>query len=756
VSQRRYNVIVIGGGHAGVEAAWAAANLLGGNGLHPVRVALVTLDPSKVGVMSCNPANGGLAKGQLVREIDAMGGVMGLATDAAGIQFKMLNTSKGPAVWGPRAQCDKHAYAEAVQAMLAARPEIEVIAGAVDDLVVEGGEARRITGVVVSPSPSRGGWHPTNPMPCITLAQTTLLSTHAVVLTTGTFMRGLMHTGESQTPGGRHGEAPAVGIAGALARLGFELGRLKTGTPPRLRRGSLDWDALPPQHGDASPTPFSDLTAASDPCHRRARPCELVGANVHGREATPRANRSAPTPTPGHSRAHAPARSPSRHDPFPSLAAFPVLPQVACRITSTTAAMHDLIRQNLHRAPMFSGQIEGVGPRYCPSIEDKVVRFADRDAHTVFLEPESLRDDWIYCNGISTSLPADVQERLVRAMPGCERAEILRLGYAVEYDMVRPHQIQATGMTKSIAGLFLAGQINGTSGYEEAAAQGLVAGINAALLACRLAEAARGRAGSNRSPSAAGDGSMIREIMDSCAWMPDRAESYLGVLMDDLVTKTPVEPYRMFTSRAEHRLLLRADNAADRLTPVAERLSLLGDAAPLGRARRERFDRRRADMRAANAAIDAARIGDQPLRDYMARPEFGVTDLAPVIEPMLAQSGKHPTADAPCDATPGAPLDAPPDAACDRRVLLTILADRQYAGFIDRQRAEIKRQADMERRRIPATLDPATIPGLRAEARAALDRFRPETFGQAGRLEGITPADMTILAVWAKRTEPRA
>ncbi len=398
MNRGEYQVIVIGGGHAGVEAAWAAANLLGGE----KTVALVTLDPTKIGVMSCNPAIGGLAKGQLVREVDAMGGLMGLATDATGIQFKVLNTSKGPAVHGPRAQCDKHAYAEEVQRLIASRPEIEVVAGGVERLVVEAG---RITGVVVRASSD------------------TLLRAPAVVLTTGTFMRGLMHTGESKTQGGRFGEAAAVGISGALRELGFELGRLKTGTPPRLKRGTIDWESLAEQKGDERPTPFSDLTPS--PLG------EGWGGVAHHLSAR------FPLEDPPHS-----------GPPLKGREQFPVLPQVSCRQTQTTFAAHEIIRANLHRAPMYSGQIESIGPRYCPSIEDKVVRFAQRESHGVFLEPESLRDDWIYCNGISTSLPADVQDAIVRSMPGCEKAHIYRYGYAVEYDMVRPHQIHATGMTK--------------------------------------------------------------------------------------------------------------------------------------------------------------------------------------------------------------------------------------------------------------------------------------------------------------------
>jgi len=600
-----YEVIVIGGGHAGAEAAWAAANL-------GADVALVTLDPEKIGVMSCNPAIGGLAKGQIVREIDALGGLMGLAADASGIMFKTLNTSRGPAVRGPRAQCDKHAYAETVRAMLRSRERIEIVAAAVESFSLEAGLVRG----VVAREPGTG--------------QAFTLRADAVVLTTGTFMRGLMHTGDRRTPGGRVGEAPSVGLSDTLRSLGFELGRLKTGTPPRLRRSTIDWEALEPQRGDEPPSPFSDLTD-------RAR--------------------------------------------------FPRLEQVECRISRTTPEAHDRIRANLHRAPMHNGQIGVAGPRYCPSIEDKIVRFPDRESHHVFLEPESHRDESIYCNGVSTSLPEDVQRAVVASMPGCERAEILRCGYAVEYDMVRPHQIDATCMTRRIAGLFLAGQINGTTGYEEAGAQGLVAGLNAARFARAEERVTLGR-----------------------------DEAYIGVLMDDLVTKTPVEPYRMFTSRAEHRLLLRADNAADRLTPLGRRLGLVDDR------RRRAHEARRERIEALDAAIDSTRIDAEPLSLLVRRQGFD--------------------ADALRRAVPGDWSDA---------VIETVLAERRYAGYIERQRAEVKRQAAMERRRIPAQLDYALVPGLRAEAREVLARFRPTTFGQAQRLEGVNPADVSILLVEAQR-----
>lgn len=605
-----FEVIVIGGGHAGVEAAWAAANM-------GARCALVTIDPERIGVMSCNPAIGGLAKGQIVREIDALGGLMGLVTDATGIHFKVLNMSKGPAVRGPRAQCDKHAYAREVRRLIASRCEITVIAGAVEAILVDHGA---VEGVAVKTGDGAE----------------LVLRARAVVLTTGTFMRGLMHTGETKSEGGRIGEAAAVGISASLRELGFELGRLKTGTPPRLARASIDWESLEPQPGDDPPAPFSDLTAAAA-------------------------------------------------DGGP----FPRLPQVECRITQTNARAHACIRANLHRAPMYSGQIESAGPRYCPSIEDKVVRFGDRESHHVFLEPESHETDWIYCNGISTSLPRDVQDEIVRSMPGCDRARVLQYGYAVEYDMVRPHQIHATGMTKSVGGLFLAGQINGTSGYEEAAGQGLIAGVNA-----------------------------VRWSRGDPPVTLGRDAAYIGVLMDDLVTRTPVEPYRMFTSRAEHRLLLRSDNTADRLTPLGRAWGTVGEE------RWRLFERRRDLLASVQAAIESGRAGGEFLRERVKRPGY---DMARLRGDLLDIGVSD----------------------VDDGVLLTVLAERQYEGYIRRQQAEARRQSDMEHRRIPAWIDYRTVVGLRAEARACLERFRPETFGQAGRLEGMSPADLTLLLVAA-------
>lgn len=688
LERAHFQTIVIGGGHAGVEAAWAAANVLRGAGLDATgAVALVTLDPTKIGVMSCNPAIGGLAKGQLVREVDALHGLMGLATDATGIQFRVLNTSKGPAVHGPRAQCDKHAYARAVQMLIASRPEIRVVAGSVERLLVEpardDGDAQwRVTGVEIATGQDGSGR--------ITLHAPT------VVLTTGTFMRGLMHSGELKTAGGRFGEAAAVGISGALRELGFELGRLKTGTPPRLAKSSIRWDALEPQWGDEPATPFSALTRREG------------ARGEHGAAALDRA-RGHRCGGDGDSSQGAVGRALSAwRDAGFVCPAFPLLPQVECRQTQTNAATHEVIRANLHRAPMFSGQIESQGPRYCPSIEDKVVRFAEREAHGVFLEPESHADEWVYCNGISTSLPPDVQDAIVRAMPGCEDAKILRYGYAVEYDMVRPHQIRASAETKLVRGLFLAGQINGTSGYEEAAAQGLVAGLNAARRACG------------------------REAI-----VLGREQAYIGVLMDDLVTKTPVEPYRMFTSRAEHRLMLRSDNASDRLTPLAMEWGLIGEGAradALSRARREAFGMRRDALALLGRLIDTVAIDGVALTRRMVDPEFDEPDLRAAL-------AGHDEVRA-FERERGA-------IAWDH--WMSAFAHRRYAAYIARESREIARRADMEHRRLPEAIDYLGLPHLRTEAKQALAKFRPATFGQAGRLEGMTPADVTLLGVLVSR-----
>jgi len=541
--------------------------------------------------MSCNPAIGGLGKGQIVREIDALGGLMARAIDATGIMFKMLNTSKGPAVWGPRAQADKDAYKNEVQRLITTRSNIDIIEATVDDVIVKDGEVK---GVMLDEP----------------------LFASAVVLTTGTFMRGLMHTGDEQEKGGRVGEGTAEGISSTLKGLGFELGRLKTGTPPRLSKKSIDWENLPAQRGDETPIPFSD---------------------------------------------------------FPNTD-FPILQQVDCRITETTSEMHELIRANLHRAPMYSGAIDAEsGPRYCPSIEDKVVRFEERSSHHVFLEPETVEGDSIYCNGISTSLPRDIQEQIIPMMEGCKDAVILQMGYAVEYDIVRPHQINATCETKLVSGLYFAGQINGTSGYEEAAGQGLLAGVNAA------------RSTLGEAPIALG-----------------RDQAYIGVMMDDLVTTLPREPYRMFTSRAEHRLLLRADNADERLTPFGRELGLVCDE------RWVTFERRMRTKETIQSAIDykKAKKSDVP------------------IEELQEELSSFP-----------------------KEIVHRVVSDIRYEGYIVRQQAEIKRQEKTENRKIPPELNPSNISGLRNEAIDVLNEFKPETLGQASRLAGITPADITLISI---------
>ncbi len=597
MKRNEFDCIVVGAGHAGIEAAHAAARI----GAH---TCLLTISKATIGKMSCNPAIGGLAKGQIAREVDALGGLMGLATDATGIQFRMLNRSKGPAVQSPRAQADKYKYQDYMRARLEETPNLTIVEAMASEVLAEGMHVRGVR-----------------------CADGATLSAVAVILTTGTFLRGVMHVGTEQFPGGRLGEPAANELSASLERLGLELQRLKTGTPVRLDATTVDLDRLESQQGDPDPVPFSFLNDRID------------------------------------------------------------RPQVPCWITYTNEPIHQLIRDNLGRAPLYTGQIKSIGPRYCPSIETKILRFADKDRHQVFLEPEDEARTTIYCNGISTSLPKDVQEQMLRLMPGTEHARIVHYAYAIEYDFCPPVQLLPSLEARKVAGLFLAGQINGTSGYEEAAGQGIVAGVNAA-----------------------------RKLQDREPLVLGRDQAYIGVMIDDLLTRGIDEPYRMFTSRAEHRLALRSDNADRRLTPLGISVGLVQPD------RQERFQNKLDAIERLKAHLKSTRQEGVTLWDLLRRPHGEAHNAL------------------------GTTLDGQ-----GREILEAISVDAKYEGYLAKQERLAALQHGLDSKRIPANLDYEGIEHLRAEAKEKLIAFKPTTLGHASRLSGITPADITVLQVYLKK-----
>jgi len=622
VYPKKYDVIVVGGGHAGVEAALSAARI-------GARTLLLSINLDTIGQMSCNPAIGGLAKGHLVREIDALGGEMGKATDMSGLQFRMLNTKKGPSVWAPRAQCDKKAYQFRLKWVCERQTNLDCQQAQTAKLLVTDGQVHGV--------------------------ETTLGVQYqgtTVVITTGTFLRGLMHIGSNHQSGGRAGEAAAMNLSGSLIEIGLQLGRLKTGTPPRLNRNSIDFEKTEAQPGD-DPPPF--FTYWMDDLFHMEHSADRAARN-------PRCG-------------------------YPPGSILDVNKgQLPCHITYTTQETADIIRANLDKSPMYSGVIEGVGPRYCPSIEDKIVRFPDKLRQQIFLEPEGIATDEIYVNGFSTCLPFEVQVDLVRSIIGCEKAEIMRPAYAVEYDFAFPTQLLPSLETKVCRNLYLAGQINGTSGYEEAAAQGLMAGVNAA-----------------------------RRTQDRAPVVLRRDQAYIGVLIDDLVTKGTVEPYRMFTSRAEYRLLLRQDNADSRLSEIGHDIGLLSSS------NFRKFKTKREAIFAELQRLGAARLGGQTQIEILRRPEIKYAGLPNRNDSL------------------------------DPEIIRQVEIEVKYAGYIERQESEVLKYRNLEDKRIPETFSFNSILGLRTEARNKLETIRPATIGQASRISGVTPADITLIMVWLKR-----